>query len=393
MLAGACILLVVDDADVQQMERTGNATGLRRKVERAGGRLSVNGVPPLPAVELSHILARGRDVLGRLAPSLARRYDGVDGPPPKRQRRGGASEGAAAAAAAAAADVSASSAEGQCCLVTPAWLRRSLDNRGWQPEHDYTMPHLDGNAGAAAAGPAVPPVAPGAAETRLEKRLLPGYRNTWYIGPEVLGPEAPLPDFQEMWALRPHEPHKIDVSYGRGPPDLVDLPRLSQAYGTDYSYSTVRTKPAPRHTPACIEKLRVWVSQLLQTDFNGVLVNWYRDSGDNISAHSDAEDSLVPGAPIASITLGDARTFRVTEACYAPFCQNKAQTTGVGCGHKKRGKAVEVGRFELGDRCLFVMGGAEFQTQFRHEITKDTRELPLDEQPRRINFTFRSHAK
>jgi hypothetical protein len=34
-----------------------------------------------------------------------------------------------------------------------------------------------------------------------------------------------------------------------------------------------------------------------------VLVNWYRNNEDNISAHSDAEDSLLLGAPIASVTL------------------------------------------------------------------------------------------
>ena len=56
----------------------------------AGGltlRLSVNGVPPLLANELTHIVADDRDTLKRLAPSLARRYDPAqpDGPPLKRR--------------------------------------------------------------------------------------------------------------------------------------------------------------------------------------------------------------------------------------------------------------------------------------------------------------------
>eukprot|EP01046_Picozoa_sp_COSAG06_P045655 COSAG06_NODE_6344_length_2976_cov_1.877998_2_plen_157_part_00 len=112
-----------------------------------------------------------------------------------------------------------------------------------------------------------------------------------------------------------------------------------------------------------------------------------RDDSDDISAHSDKEDCLKPGAPIASVTLGDPRTFRLTDAA------------DKGIWNSTKGKlevAAEVATFELGDRCLFVMGGARFQKQLRHEITEVTAAQrasrpPAEYRHRRINLTFRTH--
>jgi alkylated DNA repair dioxygenase AlkB len=114
-----------------------------------------------------------------------------------------------------------------------------------------------------------------------------------------------------------------------------------------------------------------------------------RDDRDEISAHSDKEDCLKPGAPIASVTLGDPRTFRLTDAA------------DKGEWNKTKGKrevATEVAKFELGDRCLFVMGGARFQKQLRHEITEVTAAQrasrpPAEYRHRRINLTFRTHER
>lgn len=86
---------------------------------QAGGRLSINGVPPLPANELSHLRARSWQDLRQLAPSLARRYDGSDGPPPKRQC-GLDSIGSHGMPSKAVEGT------GGCFLVTTNWLERSL---------------------------------------------------------------------------------------------------------------------------------------------------------------------------------------------------------------------------------------------------------------------------
>jgi hypothetical protein len=83
-LGGVAVLLVLGDADRTEAEQR----GMRQRVAAAGGRCSINGNPPLPAVELSHIVSDGWDTFRRCAPSLARRYAGTDGPPPKRQRLG-----------------------------------------------------------------------------------------------------------------------------------------------------------------------------------------------------------------------------------------------------------------------------------------------------------------
>ena len=45
--------------------------------------------------------------------------------------------------------------------------------------------------------------------------------------------------------------------------------------------------------------------------FNGVLLNLYRDGRDAMGWHADDEPELDPAAPIASLSLGASRTFRL----------------------------------------------------------------------------------
>jgi hypothetical protein len=83
------------------------------------------------------------------------------------------------------------------------------------------------------------------------------------------------------------------------------------------------------------------------------------------------------------VPQGDGRTFRLTDAS-SPR------------DNLRTGKmlAKEVARFELGDRCLFVMGGAEFQKLLRHEVlpAQGPQLLPGRYNNRRINLTFRCHV-
>ena len=120
-LGGVAVLLVLGDADRTEAEQR----GMRQRVAAAGGRCSINGNPPLPAVELSHIVSDGWDTFRRRAPSLARRYAGTDGPPPKRLHKLGSDF---------------------CHLVTQAWLTATLLAGEPQPESEFVMPPFGADA-------------------------------------------------------------------------------------------------------------------------------------------------------------------------------------------------------------------------------------------------------
>jgi hypothetical protein len=249
-MEGLSILAAVDEGTAAHFELRLQA---RRRVEQAGGRLSINGVPSLPAHELSHLCSNSWQELRRLAPSLALRYDGSDGPPlPKRQRPLDDISGPVSTAA---------RDSGSCSLVATEWLEHSLRTGVQADERDFDLPIT--------AAPASP--------NNLVRHVLlqPGtdqlFRNAWYIY-ECLGPSVPMPTFDELWDERPDAPDKIDVSWGRGARRRwIDLPRLTQAYYVDYAYSTVQVRPAIKATrvPRCIEALRQYLNQLLGVEFNG----------------------------------------------------------------------------------------------------------------------------
>jgi hypothetical protein len=242
MMGDLAILAVVDEGTAAHFERF----QARRLVQQAGGTLSINGVPPLPAHELSHLCCDSWQELRRLAPSLARRYGGADGPPPKRQCRLDHTNSLTAVVARAS------------FLVATKWLEHSLRTGVLAEEHEFDLP-------AAVVGSNL------VRHTLLRPDIDQPFRNTWYIC-EFLGPSAPLPIFHELWDMRPDAPDKIDVSWGRGHRRRwVDLPRLTQAYYVDYTYSSVQVRSAIKgaSVPRCIEVLRQYLNQLLAVDFNG----------------------------------------------------------------------------------------------------------------------------
>lgn len=121
------ILAVLDRATVAHFE----GLDARRRVVQAGGRLSINGVPPLPANELSHVCARSWQELRQFAPSLARRHDGSDGSPPMRHRRLDYIDCLPSRAV----------EDSACCsLVTTEWLERWLGTGVPEDERNFALP-------------------------------------------------------------------------------------------------------------------------------------------------------------------------------------------------------------------------------------------------------------
>ena len=91
---------------------------------------------------------------------------------------------------------------------------------------------------------------------------------------------------------------------------LVAVPRWSEAYGQDYRYSGTLHRASP--LPDMLTPLLSWSKMKVDGRLNGVLVNWYDGSlGHKMGAHRDDEKELVAGAPIITISFGEARTFRL----------------------------------------------------------------------------------
>lgn len=143
----------------------------------------------------------------------------------------------------------------------------------------------------------------------------------------------------------------------------VAEPRLSSWHGEPeacYVYSGVRHEPLA-WVPA-LSELRVTLEKMLDTTFNSVLANRYRDGRDAMGMHADDERELGPEPLIASVSLGMTRSFVL-----AP----------------KKGRPGAKVVLRLGHGTLLVMGGP-LQRDWKHGIP---REAHVFEE--RINLTFR----
>ncbi len=90
------------------------------------------------------------------------------------------------------------------------------------------------------------------------------------------------------------------------------MPRLScwmADLGCEYRYADLQNAIEP-WSPAA-EEIRERLRAELACPFNSLLLNLYRDGRDSMGWHADDEPELVHQAPIASLSLGAARTFRM----------------------------------------------------------------------------------
>jgi alkylated DNA repair dioxygenase AlkB len=139
------------------------------------------------------------------------------------------------------------------------------------------------------------------------------------------------------------------------------FPRLTAWYadeGLTYSYSGV-THTGLRWTDV-LGYIRRRVREQVGADFNSLLLNYYRDGGDSIGFHSDAEPELGQNPVVPSISLGAEREFVI-----------------------KHIKTRETQKYRLPHGSLLVMGGT-MQHHWLHGLPK-TKE-PVGE---RVNLTFR----
>ena len=140
----------------------------------------------------------------------------------------------------------------------------------------------------------------------------------------------------------------------------IPQPRLVSWHGdAAYSYSGMKLTLNP--WTDTLSALRDRVQEITGTTYNSVLLNLYRNGRDSIGFHADDEPELGPEPTIASISLGDSRTFAF---------KRKDGT----------GKRVNL---ELEHGSLLVMAGAT-QKNWLHGIEKTNQN-----KGERINLTFR----
>jgi alkylated DNA repair dioxygenase AlkB len=111
-----------------------------------------------------------------------------------------------------------------------------------------------------------------------------------------------------------------------------------------------------------LSAIRTRVEDATQTKFNSVLLNYYRNQNDSMGLHSDDEPELGPQPVIASVSLGERRTFILK--------------------HKRRRDLKPV-RLPLESGSLLLMKG-DTQLNWKHGIHKESRPCGP-----RVNLTFR----
>ena len=141
----------------------------------------------------------------------------------------------------------------------------------------------------------------------------------------------------------------------------VLAPRLVAWYGDAnavYTYSGIRHQPLPWNRE--LLEIRDRIGASCQREFNSVLANLYRTGADSMGWHADQEPELGPNPFIASLSLGETRTFKLR--------------------HRQSKRVVKL---ELTSGSLLLMGG-ELQHHWQHCVPKTV----LDKTAR-INLTFR----
>jgi alkylated DNA repair dioxygenase AlkB len=141
------------------------------------------------------------------------------------------------------------------------------------------------------------------------------------------------------------------------------LPRLTAWYGDlgkHYTYSGLHLQAVP-WTRTLLD-LKSRVEAVAGTAFNSVLLNYYRDHRDSVGFHSDDEWELGERPIIASVSVGEERTFILKH---------------------KTGPALPPVRLTLASGSLLLMQG-ETQRYWRHGINKEA-----DPCGPRVNLTFR----
>ena len=87
----------------------------------------------------------------------------------------------------------------------------------------------------------------------------------------------------------------------------VDVPRLTAHFRLDVPASDAVSEGISAAAMTVLREAAAHVATALQTPFNSVGLNFYRDGNDSVAPHSDRLQELVAGEPIALVSLGAPR--------------------------------------------------------------------------------------
>ncbi|RVX75561.1 hypothetical protein B0A52_00914 [Exophiala mesophila] len=134
-----------------------------------------------------------------------------------------------------------------------------------------------------------------------------------------------------------------------------------------------------------VEHLRKEAERIVGHPLNHVLIQWYRNSEDNISEHSDKSLDIVRGSKIVNLSLGARRTMILRTKKSAVATDGSVQTSDT---------VRPSQRIHLPHNSLFILG-PETNRHWLHAIRADKR-LPSEKDPtelafdgERISLTFR----
>ena len=150
---------------------------------------------------------------------------------------------------------------------------------------------------------------------------------------------------------------------------LIPIPRLTAWFGDPektYTYSGILNQPHDWKLIPELDDMREKLDQACSANFNSVLLNLYRDGNDSVDWHADDERELGPEPIIASVSLGETRTFDF---------RSKYDSK-----HKRS--------FELFSGDVVIMSGAT-QRHWEHRVPKTAERIRFSTGPR-INLTFRT---
>ncbi len=112
-------------------------------------------------------------------------------------------------------------------------------------------------------------------------------------------------EFTALWNLHPEDFHTIKV-LGKA----VKTPRWQQAYNKTYRYTGNCNLARP--VPEELRRFWQWSQKAIDCRLNGLLLNWYDGKlGHYMGKHRDTTTDLIVGVPIVTISLGEARIFRL----------------------------------------------------------------------------------
>ena len=119
-----------------------------------------------------------------------------------------------------------------------------------------------------------------------------------------------------------------------------------------------------------VNNLIVGYNKVEDAKFNSLLINYYENGNNFITAHQDCKESFGYNPTIAIFSIGDKRNIKLERTKYNSLARNKNEYD----------KNLT---FNLEDNSLFIMGGGS-QLYYCHSIEKE------ESKKKRYSFSFRN---